>query len=202
MPHPPAQSFRSSRRSLHPRHRPNRSRRAWRSTQWSRRSRIGRAGGRRCLRSRRSGCGEARCVSAQGAGKSSAAPTRGTTAEEGAACPADREAGGATAAGSQIARDPAQGNEGDRRVHQAHGQESGRRSAGPVPGVLPGEAQDHARRAAAIVRSAGPESARACCRTPTRRSPARSRRRANPSGPYFPIPRNSRRSSGSDGEQP
>jgi len=73
----------------------------------SRRARAaGRAGSADARWHRQSGCSEARCVGPQGAGKSSFT-TPGATAEEGAACSGPREAGGAAAAGSQIARDPA-----------------------------------------------------------------------------------------------
>ena len=46
-----------------------------------------------------------------------------------------------------------------RRPHQAHPQESDRRPAGPIPRLLPGEAQDQPRRSAAVLRSAGPQGA-------------------------------------------
>ena len=62
-------------------------------------------------------------------------------------------------AGSFIAGNATQGNPSDRRDDQARAQESSRRPAGSVPGVLPGEAQDHTGRAPAVVRSADPQGA-------------------------------------------
>jgi len=52
--------------------------------------------------------------------------TRRGTAEDASACCGPCEAGRAAAARSEVARDPAQGDEGDRRLHQAHGQEPDR----------------------------------------------------------------------------
>jgi hypothetical protein len=79
----------------------------------------------------------------------------GASAAEGWARCAGCETSRAAAAGSQIARDPTQGDPGDRPVRQARGQDPGRRSAESDSGVLSGAAQNHAGRAAAIVRSAG-----------------------------------------------
>jgi len=72
-----------------------------------------------------------------------------------------REAAVRTAARSQGAGNAAEGDERDRRLHEAHAQESGRRSARRVSRLLQGPGEEHARRAAARVRSARPEGDRA-----------------------------------------
>ena len=53
----------------------------------------------------------------------------------------------------------AQGNQGHRLLHQDRAQKPGRRSAGPVPRVLPGQGEDHHDGAAPVLRPADDEGA-------------------------------------------
>jgi hypothetical protein len=64
------------------------------------------------------------------------------------------QAGRDTHAGSEVTREAAPGDDGDRSLHQTRPQESGRRSAGPVPSVSPGEGWNQPRGAPPIVRPA------------------------------------------------
>ena len=117
-----------------------------------------RAGHVRVRHSRSGPRQHSRAIGGKGAGGGESTQRRAPSAPVQAAPPSSkpgtsraRRQAGSAAARPRVARAAAQGHQGHRRADQDHAQESGRRSARPVPGVLPGEAQDGPRRPQAVV---------------------------------------------------